>query len=196
MAGGAVQWFVEMLGVEKTGLYQVLDNEASQVPAGAEGVVFLPYLLGERTPVWDPNARGVFIGLTSQHRRGHLFRAVLEGVAYAFRQMREIYRANGTIFAEIIAINGGARSALWRQILADVLEMPIRWRAKSSGTMLGAAYLTALGVGDVADFDALEGWLEPTLDTYPNPLNSEVYQRGFDIYNRLYERVKDLNYLR
>jgi len=192
MAGGAVQWFGDMLGIQQADLYTSLDEEATRVPAGSEGLIFLPYLLGERTPVWDPNARGVFMGLYANHRRGHLFRAVLEGVAFSFRQMQRIYGEKGTMIREIIAINGGARSPLWRQILADVLEVPIRWRPGSSGTSIGAAFLSAMGIHDVTNFAEIDDWLSPTVDVDPNPANQGVYRDCTLIYDQLYDRLKDL----
>jgi xylulokinase len=191
MAGGSVRWFVEMLGDESPGFLNMLENEAAQVSAGAEGLIFLPYLMGERTPIWDPNARGVFIGLSSRHQRGHLFRAVLEGVTLAFRQMAEIFAEMESPIQEIIVINGGARSPLWRQIFADVLDVPIRWRPNSGGTALGGAYLAALGMGDQAEFAGLETWLEPTVDTLPNPEVSGIYARHYTVFVSLYDHLKE-----
>jgi xylulokinase len=190
-AGGSVQWFGDMLGIKQKDLFGMLDQEAAATPAGAEGLVFLPYLMGERTPIWDSQARGVFLGLANSHSRGHLFRAVLEGVAFGYRQMLEILIERDNPLTEIIAINGGARSPLWRQIFADVLEVPIRWRPNSGGTMLGGAYLAAVGSGIQKDFTGLAAWLEPTLDTFPNPAHAEVYQRQFSVFSQLYGRLKD-----
>jgi len=191
MAGGAVHWFLEMLGGEESGLLATLEQEALQVSPGAEGLIFLPYLMGERTPIWDPYARGVFMGLTTRHRRGHLYRALLEGIALAFRQMAEIFSEMGSPIQEIVAINGGANSPLWRQIFADVLGVPIRWRPKSGGTALGAAFLAALGVSDQEGFAGLQAWLEPTIDTLPRPEEARVYASHYPIFCMLYGRLKD-----
>jgi xylulokinase len=191
LAGGSVRWFVEMLGDDRPDFLTTLEKEAAQVPAGAEGLVFLPYLMGERTPIWDPHARGVFIGLSSRHRRGHLYRAVLEGVTLAFRQMAAIFSEMGSPLDEIIAINGGARSQLWRQIFADVLGIPIRWRPNSGGTALGGAFLASLGVGDQVGFVDLESWLEPTVDTFPNLAAREVYTSHYRVFITLYDQLKD-----
>jgi len=190
-AGGSVQWFGDMLGVSEPDLFTVLDAEAANVPPGSDGLIFLPYLMGERTPIWDAQARGVFLGLSSSHRRGHLFRAVLEGVAYAYRQMLEILVEKGNAIQEVVAINGGARSALWRQIFADVLQLPIRWRPESEGTLVGAAYLAALGIGDQSDFNGLAGWLEPTIDTTPTSSWQDHYLSQYEIYCQLYDRLRD-----
>lgn len=116
MAGGNLNWFNHLLGTYDPHIYTILDGEASLLPPGAEGLVYLPYLMGERTPIWDPEARGAFIGLSSRHSRAHLYRAILEGVAFAFRQIAEILRASGASFEAVAALDGGARSALWRQI--------------------------------------------------------------------------------
>jgi xylulokinase len=190
MAGGVVRWFGDMLRLDAPDLFGRLDAEAAQTPPGASGLIFLPYLMGERTPVWDAQARGVFIGLTTGHQRGHLFRAVLEGVALAFRQMLEIVSAGGADIHEIIAVNGGARSALWRQIFADLLGVPIRWRPTSGGTLLGSAYLAAVGSGDAPGFDALKNWLEPTLDLAPHPAHRAIYERQYEIFRELYGTLK------
>jgi xylulokinase len=191
MAGGAVSWFKSMLGSHDPDLFDVLEREASQTPPGAGGLIFLPYLMGERTPIWDPDARGVFVGLSADHGRGHLYRAVMEGVAYAFRQVMAIVVETGTSVDEIVAINGGARSQLWRQILADVLEVPIRWRPTSGGTELGAAFLAAQACDDALTLDDLSGWLEPTRDTWPMPDHARVYQPLYEVYASLYGRLHD-----
>jgi xylulokinase len=190
MAGGAVQWFGEMLNTDQDDLYDILDTEAAQTMPGAGGLIFLPYLMGERTPIWDPLARGVFFGLNASHKRGHLFRAILEGVAYAYRQMMDIFAEVGQPVEEIMAINGGARSCLWRQIFADVLEVPIRWRPTSSGTLLGTAFLTAVGMGDINGFEDLNSWLDTPIDTFPDPTVA-VYKKLYPVYSRLYDNLKE-----
>jgi len=190
LAGAAVNWFGEMLKIDMPDLYGTLDREAADIPPGAEGLVFLPYLMGERSPIWDPHARGAYIGLLATHGRAHLYRAVLEGVGFAFRQMLEILKENGALVNEIVAINGGARSLLWRQILADVLQVPIRWRPTKDGTTLGGAYLAALGAGLFNRFEDITAWLEPTIDTFPNLANVDIYQRRYAVYAGLYDKLK------
>lgn len=191
MAGGVVSWFKSMLNSDELDLYDVLEREALKTPPGAGGLIFLPYLMGERTPIWDPDARGVFIGLSIDQNRGHLYRAVMEGVAYAFRQMMEIVAESGDPIDEIIAINGGAKSQLWRQIFADVLGVPIRWRPTSGGTSLGGAFLAALSYENGQVLNDLSGWLEPTVDTYPIEGNTAVYHRLYQVYSGLYDRLSD-----
>jgi xylulokinase len=192
MAGGVLTWFRELLQSNDPDLFTILDDEAVKVPPGSEGLVFLPYLMGERTPIWDPEARGVFFGLAAHHRRGHLYRALLEGVAYSYRQMGAIVSETGTPLAALIAVNGGAKSLLWRQIFADVLGLPVCWRKHNAGTVSGAAYLAAMGVGDRKDLYQILDWCEPTIDTQPDLQNYSVYQDRFQVFSQLYGRVKDL----
>lgn len=191
MAGGTVSWFKSMLKSSEPDLYSILENEASQTPPGSNGLIFLPYLMGERTPIWDPHARGVFLGLSVDHNRGHLYRAVMEGVAFAFRQMMEIIAESGTPLDEVIAINGGAKSQLWRQIFADVLDVPIRWRPTSGGTSLGAAFLAAQSCDEGLLMDDLSGWLEPTLDTWPVREHTQIYEPLYQVYSGLYPCIAD-----
>jgi len=192
MAGGLVQWLKELLGLEEVDAFSRLEMEAAETPPGATGLIFLPYLMGERTPVWDPRARGVFFGLSSTHRRGHLYRAILEGVAYAFRQMLEIVAGTGTPVEHITLTDGGAQSPLWRQIFSDVLGLPIGWQPRAGGTLLGAALLAAVACGELPGFDDLGPWLGPVHHHQPDPVNAGVYNRNFAVYNQLYDRLKDL----
>ena len=133
-----------------------LEAEAAAVPPGAGGVLMLPYLHGERAPVWDERARGVFAGLELSHGRGHLYRAVLEGIALGFRHCLAIAREGGLRVTEALATDGGGQSALFRQILAEALGVPVTW-SSASGTGRGAAMLAALGTGALAD---ARGWGE------------------------------------
>jgi len=190
MAGGVVSWFVQAFCPDAPGVYDLLEQEARRSPPGAQGLVFLPYLMGERTPVWDAQARGVFFGLGAAHGRGHLYRAVLEGVAFAFRQIMEITADPEQSVREIVFINGGARNALWRQIFADVLGTTVRWLPHSGGTSLGGAFLAAHGCGDTGQFAEIHNWLEPPLDTRPEPANQAVYDRQYAVYRELYPRLK------
>jgi xylulokinase len=190
LAGGVVSWFVKAFGANISGIYDLLEEEARQTPPGAQGLIFLPYLMGERSPIWDPQARGVFFGLSATHERGHLYRAVLEGVAYAFRQIMDITGDADHPIAEVVFINGGARNELWRQIFADVLGVTVRWLPNSGGTTLGGAYLAAVGCGDASDFAGIQSWLEPPVDTRPNPDSEAVYARQYAVYQELYPRLK------
>ncbi|HXN91147.1 MAG TPA: xylulokinase [Candidatus Sulfotelmatobacter sp.] len=143
-AGGSLRWWRDLLG---KGGYDDLTTLAAQTPPGAEGLLFLPYLTGERSPHLDPLARGAFLGLTARHGLGHLTRAVMEGVAFSLRDSLEIMAALGAAPTEIRATGGGARSAFWRQILADVLGRPIARTTADEGPAYGAALLAGVAAG-------------------------------------------------
>jgi xylulokinase len=151
-AAGSFKWFRDTLGSGAE--YGALDAAAARIPAGCEGLLFLPYLSGERTPYPDPNARGVFFGLTLRHGKPHLTRAVLEGVSYGLRDSLELMRAQGLPIRQVRASGGGAKSALWRQILADVFGAEIATVNITEGAAYGAALLAGVGAGlyrDVAE---------------------------------------------
>jgi xylulokinase len=142
--------------------------------------------MGARTPIWDPAARGAFVGLSSRHSRAHLYRAILEGVALAFRQVQEIAGAGGG--EPVTAIDGGARSPLWRQILADALRRPVRW-SPTGGTAIGAAYLAARGVEYFRDFSGIQWWLHTSEPAIPG-VAAERYDEIYVVYARLYEKLR------
>ena len=155
-AGAALTWFRGALSAPGATLptYDELIEDASRAPPGAEGLTFLPYLTGERTPHADSNARGVFAGLHTGHGRGHLVRAVMEGVVFALRDSLELMRRLGVHADEAVAVGGGARSPFWRQMQADVLGVPVVTVAPSGGAPYGAAILAAVGSGR---FGSVEG---------------------------------------
>ena len=151
-AGSALAWFRRALsGPNGTPLtYETLINEAARTPPGADGLTFLPYLTGERTPHADSNARGVFAGMHAGYQRGHLVRAVLEGVVFALRDSFELMRRLSVDAVEAVAVGGGARNAVWRQMQADVLGLPVVTVSPSGGAPYGATVLAAVGSGEFA----------------------------------------------
>jgi xylulokinase len=148
--------------------FDVLDGEAARVPAASEGLLFLPYLQGERTPIWDVSARGAYVGLGLNHGRGHLWRALLEGVALGFVDCQAVLEDGGVVLREVIAANGGGKSALFRQILCDALGVPLAYASKGGGTVAGAAVLAGLGAGVLGKAEDARGWRGELVRHEPN----------------------------
>jgi xylulokinase len=192
IAGAALTWFKDMLNWKGEDFYLCMETEADETSPGADELVFLPYLMGERTPIWDDKARGIFFGLSNIHQRGHLYRAILEGIAYAFRAMLDIVTESGTTIQNIVLTDGGAQSKLWRQIFVDILGRPIQWQARSGGTALGAAITAAIACGELSGFDSMMRWFTPAININPDPKNVAVYDRNFQVFQSLYPKVKDL----
>lgn len=198
-AGGSLRWlrdtFFQPEGVvgRTTGQdpYTLMADGAGRVPPGSEGLIFLPYLTGERTPHPDPDARGTFFGITLRHERQHFARAVLEGVAYALNDMFEIFRDLGVPVTEVRASGGGAKSALWRQIHADVTGYPHVTLSVDEGPALGAALLAAAGTGAYATVaDACHAAIQTAAATPPDPAAHAQYAKYFPIYQALYPALK------
>ncbi|MFW6010234.1 MAG: xylulokinase, partial [Actinomycetota bacterium] len=184
-AAGSLRWFRDALapGVD----FAELSAEAGDAAAGSEGLLFLPYLTGERTPHPDPQARGAFVGLTVQHERRHLVRSVLEGVAFGLRDGMDLMTAAGMPTpSEIRVSGGGARSPVWRQILADVLDTEIVTVNTSEGAAFGASLLAAVGAGWFATAgDAVAATVRTQPAAEPGP-DREVYLEGHRRYQGLY----------
>jgi xylulokinase len=182
--GSLVRWFQREIGGGAP--LEVLDAEAGDAGPGAGGLVLTPYFLGEKTPLNDPLARGTVTGLHLGHRRGHLFRAVLEGVAFAFRHHVDVLREVGVQADRVNLTGGGASSALWRQIIADVLALPVVRRDHRSGAALGAAYAAGMGAGVLrswSDVTRLAGAGETVL---PDQRTAGRYDELYAVYRSLY----------
>jgi xylulokinase len=193
-AGGSFRWYRDALGdleklqAGKAGRdpYDLLTEAAAQVPAGCEGLLFLPYLSGERTPYPDPNARGVFFGLTLRHGKAHLTRAVLEGITYGLRDSLELMRDLGLSVQQVRASGGGARSPLWRQILADLFGTEIVTVNVTEGAAYGAALLAAVGAGVYGGVpEACQAAIHLVDHTGPGPAMA-VYADYYPRYRALY----------
>jgi ribulokinase len=191
-AGAVVKWFRDQLGrVEVAG--QPPGAEAARVPAGSDGLLMLPYLMGERSPIWDARARGTLVGLTLFHTRAHVYRAFLEGVAYALRHNIEAGQEAGyPLDRPLAVVGGGARSELWSRIMASVTGRPVKAAAAGGEAALGDAMLAALGVG-LATPDGLQAWVGSD-DLYrhcePEPRDAAVYDRYFPHYLGLYRDLR------
>jgi len=190
-AGGSLRWLRDIMGrTTREGFpdpYDGMGTEAAATPAGAEGLLFLPYLTGERTPHADPFARGAFVGLTVRHGRGHLIRAVMEGVAFGLRDALEILRDLGIPVTQVRASGGGARSALWRQILADVFATDVVTVTAAEGAAYGAALLAGVGAGVFASVEAAcDAAIGIDDRTAPDSSRAGLYDMLYRVYRDLY----------
>jgi xylulokinase len=199
-AGGSLQWFrnalcqadVAAAKKKKIDVYDLLTREAVDVPAGSDGLFFLPYLYGERTPHADPDARGSFIGLTLAHQRGHLIRAILEGVTYSMRESLAIFEGLHVPIRQIRASGGGARSDLWRQIQADVFGRNVVTINSEEGPAYGVALLAAVGAGAFKDIrEACDAAIRVVQQTRPRRAAEKTYDRAFPLYQQLYQSLKN-----
>jgi len=199
-AGGSFRWLRDSIGdLEKTVArltgddpYDLLTREASFAPVGSEGLIFLPYLTGERTPYPDPNARGAFVGLTVRHGKRHLIRAVLEGVSFGLRDSLEMIKGLGAPIEQVRASGGGARSPVWRQIQADVFGAELVLVNVTEGAAYGAALLAGVGAGMYQSVDeAVAATVRITDRTTPISDNVKHYEKLYPIYRGLYPALKD-----
>jgi xylulokinase len=190
-AGLSLQWFRNQLAPGAD--YDALMAEAATAPAGCEGLYWLPYLMGERTPHLDAAARGGWVGLTARHRRADLLRALIEGVCYSQKDCLDIVESLGVEVASVRASGGGAKSPFWRQVLADVFRKPVVTLASQEGSALGAALLAMVGTGEYASVpEACAAVIREAARVEPRAENAAVYARGHRIYQALYPALKPL----
>lgn len=187
--GGTLKWFRQELG--KGLSFDELTAEAEKVNPGSDGVVFLPYMAGERSPIWDPDAKGVFYGLSFDKTRGHMIRAVLEGVAFSLEHNLRTAAQTGAKVDVLNAMGGASNSLLWTQIKADVTGKTIQVPSSDTATTLGAAILAGVGCGVYNGYEeAVNRTIRITRRQEPNAANHEVYERMMELYLELYENLK------
>ncbi len=198
-AGLSLQWLRNEFGAMERELagrigldtYDLMGREAAQAQPGCEGLIYLPYLMGERTPHLDANARGVFFGLTARHRRQEVIRAVMEGVGYSLLDCISIIREMGVQAAEVRASGGGGRSELWRQMQADMFGCDIVTVNSSEGGALGVALLAGVGTGVYNSVrEACDATIQVTRRQNPDAASGEVYQKYYPLYRDLYKALK------
>ncbi len=196
-AAGSLQWFVENICKELamrrgTDAYATINAEAALAPAGCEGLLFAPYLAGERTPHADPHARACFVGLTASHERGHMARAIMEGVAMSLRDSLEIIKSLNVPVKEMRLSGGGAKSQLWKQIFADVMDQAACTINAEQGPAYGVALLAAVGCGHFKSIEeACKATIEVISKTPPKKAAVKNYNRLYPIYQSLYGTLRE-----
>lgn len=199
-AGAVVRWFRDVFGSEELAVedridinaYTLLELKAKNIPAGSEGLLVLPYFMGERSPIWDSNARGTIIGLSLIHSKGHLYKAFMEGVAYSLRHnMEMVAETDAELDREIIIVGGGSKSMIWPQIYADVTGHPVRIIKNDVEAPLGDALLAGLATGVIDNPKVLSEWLEFEETIQPNLENTKKYNRYYEQYKDVYLNLKD-----
>ncbi|MCX6150935.1 MAG: xylulokinase [Ignavibacteriales bacterium] len=197
-AGGSLKWYrdtfcnEEKLLAKEKGIdaYDLMMNDAEKIPAGSDGLIFLPYLSGERTPYPNPNARGVFFGATIRHTKAHFTRAVVEGVTFGLLDSLELLKEQNISIKQARASGGGAQSKLWRQILADVFNTEIVTVNVTEGAAYGAALLAGIGTKVIPDIDYISNnIIKVTSSTQPSA-NSEIYKKYYPRYRNLYKSLE------
>ncbi|MCC6614280.1 MAG: xylulokinase [Anaerolineae bacterium] len=197
-AGASYQWTrdqlcpVEIDSARRLNIspYELMNLEAGQSVPGANGLLFLPYLMGERSPRWNPNARSTFVGLTIRHTRADMIRAVLEGVTFNLRVILDAFTRQGVQIEAMRLIGGGARSRFWNQIMADIYGMPVqRLSILEEATSMGAALAGGVGVGLYPDFSMIEQMNEIASVIDPSPEDRAVYEKLYPVFNAAYDAL-------
>jgi xylulokinase len=189
-SGSIIKWFRNEFA--PTASFAELDEAAETLPAGSDGLILLPYFLGEKTPIHDPLARGTLVGLTLSHTRAHIYRAVLEGIAYGFFHHLQVLAELGLKATKGRVTNGGARSHLWKQITTDVLGLKLEQIARHPGSSLGAAFVAGMGIGVFQDWGEIERYINISAVTEPDPERHKRYQQLFSLYREIYQALKDM----
>lgn len=204
-AGGSFQFARDLLAVDekvvadRLGIspYELMNRELLQSPPGAHGLLFLPYLLGERSPRWNPDARGAFVGLTNRHRQPDLLRAVLEGVALNLRVILEAFIRQGAVIESLRVIGGGARSPVWNQIMADSFGIPVqRLALLQEATSMGAGVAGGVGVGIWKDFSKVNEMVQIASEVRPRQELQALYDELYGVFNDAYATLESASVFR
>ncbi|MDB5073945.1 MAG: xylB, partial [Chloroflexi bacterium] len=199
-AGGALRWFRDtccpdlVLAARSAGTddYTAIMTEAATAPIGAEGLIFLPYLTGERTPHGTAAARGVFFGLSPRHTRGHMARAVIEGVSFALGQSLDLLRSAGVEHNTVRLTGGGAKSPFWQQILADVFNCPVAIQPADEGPAYGAGLLAAVGAGSFVSIEEAGERIQPSGEIAPRDSAVAIYGKTAEVFANLYSALEPM----
>ena len=193
--GSLARWFRDELAPDlpPETAYSTLFKRAEAIVSGADGLLMLPYFSGERTPINDPRARGVIVGLTLAHTRDHLFRAVSESVAYGIRHNIETFRNIGADVRQVVAVGGGTKSRVWLQIVSDVAGIPQTIPALTFGASYGDAFLAGL-TANILKREDLTSWVKPGYLIEPDPVRQAQYEHFYQQYFKLYENTRSVIY--
>jgi xylulokinase len=190
-SGTVTHWFRDQLAreLDRQDAFAALADEAAASPPGAKGLIFLPYFSGERTPIHDPLAKGCLFGLNLTHTRGDIYRAVLEGIAHGTNHVIETYRDVGQAPQRLLAVGGGTKNRIWCQATSDISGFDQILCEKTIGASYGDAFMAAVAIGE-AEVDDIAAW-NPAISTI-RAEPSEVHDRQYRLFRRLYEQTKDI----
>lgn len=186
-SGSLIKWFQNELA-NKTSL-EDLETEAYKTPSGSNGLITLPYFLGEKTPLNNPKARGMFIGLHLGHTRGHIYRSILEGIGFGFYHHIEVFKELGFQLNKIRITNGGSKSKLWRQIIADITGLKLESIIEHPGSSLGAAFIAGIGSGEIQEWSDIHKYIKIEETILPDTNKYVDYQKLYKIYRSSYEKL-------
>jgi xylulokinase len=196
---GTLRWFNEQLGTfeqqqaneRNVSSYEIMSQEAGGIQTGSDGLLFLPYMAGERSPIWDSKARGVYFGLSFQKTRAHMIRAIMEGVGFSLLHNLETAAEAGAEAKDLNSVGGAANSLVWTQIKADITGKVIHVPYSDHATTLGAALLAGVGAGIYGSFEeAVDKTVHITRTHYPDQMNNRIYKGYYELYLELYEKLK------
>ena len=197
-AGVLVKWFKDNFapftsldGMTEETDFKILDKEASIIKPGSNGILILPYFMGERTPIWDANAKGTIFGLSLNHSREFIFRALLESAAYSLRHIIESSDIDLSVDAKCVITGGATNSKLWMEIFADVTGLPIVCTKGEAQAPLGDALMAGVATGLIKDYSVIYDWIKYDDPIYPNKKNHEIYNKYFKLYKDLYVSLKE-----
>ncbi|MEM2364780.1 MAG: FGGY-family carbohydrate kinase [Candidatus Bathyarchaeia archaeon] len=188
--GAIVEWFRRLRG-KREGDLRELEERAARIPPGSEGIIVLPYFMGERSPIMDPKAKGMIFGLNLYHTDAHVYRAILEAFGYGLLHHLEIYAELGVRIKGWVAVDGGAKSRLWRKIVTDATGITQRYDPRNPGAPLGDAFLAGIGCGAIGSWRAIKGWIRAGEVTRPSKSAHAEYLRLYRSYRNLYELTKE-----
>lgn len=194
VGGGSLNWLKrEFAGESAADFFEQAGELASKVRAGSDGLIFLPYMAGERSPIWDPNAKGVFMGLSFDKTKGHMIRAIMEGCALALQHNLATAEQSGVPIHALHSVGGAANSLVWTQIKADITDKVFKIPSSDAAATLGAAILAGVGTGSYRSFeDAVSRTVRIQRQQFPDKANRQVYQQVFDVYLETYNKLKDV----
>lgn len=199
--GSLIRWFrdnfchLEKIMEKELGVdaYQIINLEARKIPPGSDGLLVLPYFMGERCPLWDPEARGVIFGLSFLHTRGHLIRAMMEGVGFAIRHNISLLQKKGIkMRSPMKLVEGGAKSHLWRQIISDITGLDTVYLGETQGAPIGDTVMAGVGVKVFKGYEIIRNWLKPEAENRVNKKVSSIYEALFEKYMKIYPALKKL----
>lgn len=189
-SGSVIKWFKNNFAKDSD--YDELDEIAGHISPGSNGLILLPYFLGEKTPINNPEARGTLFGLTLSHTRDHVFRAILEGISFGFYHHLEVMAENNWIPGRVRITNGGANSKLWRHITSDVLGLPLEKVTGHPGSSLGAAFIAGMGAGEFKSWGEIEKYITISEVVYPNLDNHEIYKDFYKVFRETYKLLEPI----